>query len=151
MNYKTDCDQVRLVRERSQTLERNKLNGSHLARDYFRSIYEQNNDQINITESFYVLACSNDLTVLGWSKLSEGGLDSTVVDVRVLCKFAIETLCTRVFICHNHPSGNLVPSETDKRLTKKIKEALNMFDISLVDHVIITENDYFSFCDEGLI
>ena len=151
MNYKTDCDRVRLVRERSTTLERNKLNGSHLAKDYFRRIYEQNNDEINLTESFCVLTCSNDLTVLGWSKLSEGGLTSTVVDVRVLCRFAIETLCTRAFVCHNHPSGNLEPSATDKALTKKIKEALKMFDVELIDHIILTEDGHFSFSDEGLL
>lgn len=151
MNYKTDCDRVRLVRERSQTLERNKLNGSHLAKDYFRQVYRRNNDDLSVTESFYMLTCSNDLRVIGWYKLSEGGLDSTIVDIRVLCKIALESLCTRVFICHNHPSGNLEPSGTDKALTKKLKSGLGMFDIALVDHIILTEDGHFSFSDEGLI
>lgn len=151
MNYKTDNDRIRLVRERSETLERNKLNGSHLAKDYFRRIYEQNKDDIGVTESFYILTCSNDLSVIGWYKLSEGAITSTVVDVRVLCAIALKSLCTRVFICHNHPSGNLAPSHSDKALTKKIREALKMFDIELIDHIILTEDDHFSFSDRGLL
>ena len=85
------------------------------------------------------------------SQLSKGGLTATIVDVRLLFKRAFELATVGIIVCHNHPSGKLPPSNADKQITQKIKEAGNTLDIKLLDHLIITEKAYFSFADEGVL
>ena len=90
--------------------------------------------------------------VLGWINLSNGGTAGTIVDVKVIYAIALITNSSSVLLCHNHPSGNIQPSETDKNLTKVIFEAGKLFSISLLDHIIITaDKSYFSFADEGVL
>jgi len=81
--------------------------------------------------------------------LSRGGITATMVDVRLVFKKAIEISSVAIIICHNHPSGKLKASASDKELTQKIKESGEMLDIKLLDHLIITQKDYFSFADNG--
>lgn len=81
--------------------------------------------------------------------ISKGGMTGTVVDLRILFKLALEKQATGVILVHNHPSGKLLPSEADLQITKKIKEAGNIMDIAILDHLIITEYDYYSFADHG--
>ena len=100
-------------------------------------------------EEFWVLFLNNSNKVLAKHQVSKGGLTATVVDVRLLFKRALELASVAMIICHNHPSGKLTPSEADKQLTQKIKNAGLTLDIKLLDHLIITEKDYFSFADEG--
>ena len=102
-------------------------------------------------EEFWVLFLNNSNKVLAKNQISKGGLTATVVDVRLLFKRALELTSVGIIVCHNHPSGKLKPSNADKQLTHKIKEAGNTLDIKLLDHLIITEKAYFSFADEGLI
>lgn len=102
-------------------------------------------------EEFWVIYLNRSNRILEVFHLSKGGIDSTIVDVRVLCKKAIENLACQVVLCHNHPSGNIVPSEADKISTHKIIQALKLIDVKLVDHLIIFEQQYFSFVDQGLI
>ena len=102
-------------------------------------------------EEFWVLYLNNSNKVLSKQSLSKGGLTATLVDVRLLYKRALELACVGIIVCHNHPSGKLVPSEADKQLTQKIKEAGITLDIKLLDHLIITEKAYFSFADEGIL
>ncbi|HEX6428010.1 MAG TPA: DNA repair protein RadC [Niastella sp.] len=83
--------------------------------------------------------------------ISKGGITGTVADPRVILKKAILEDAVNLIICHNHPSGNLQPSRADQDLTKKLKEAAKMFDISLFDHIIVSENGYFSFADAGIL
>lgn len=83
--------------------------------------------------------------------ISKGGVTGTVVDLRILFKLALEKNATAVILVHNHPSGKLQPSEADISITKKIKEAGKIMDISILDHFIITEYDYYSFADNGLL
>lgn len=84
--------------------------------------------------------------------LSSGGITGTLVDVRILFANMLKSLTTAVILSHNHPSGNLRPSEPDKQLTQKIKKGGDYFDIKLLDHIILTpDGDYFSFADEGLL
>ena len=83
--------------------------------------------------------------------ISHGGITATVADPRVILKIAISNGATAIILCHNHPSGNLQPSKADEALTKKIKEAAVYMDIKLVDHIIVSEEGYYSFADEGLI
>ncbi|MCG1035724.1 RadC family protein [Polaribacter sargassicola] len=102
-------------------------------------------------EEFWVLFLNNSNKVLAKSQISKGGLTATVVDVRILFKRAFELSSVALIVCHNHPSGKLQPSNADKQITNKIKEAGNTLDIKLLDHLIITEKAYFSFADDGLL
>jgi DNA repair protein RadC len=102
-------------------------------------------------EEFWVLFLNNSNTVINMVQLSKGGLTGTVVDIRMLFKKAMELLSVAIIVCHNHPSGKLTPSEADKKLTQKIKVAGETLDIKLLDHLIITEKDYLSFADEGIL
>jgi len=83
--------------------------------------------------------------------VSKGGVSGTVVDTRVIFKSAIENLATSLILCHNHPSGNLKPSDADIKLTKKLRSAGETMEIPVLDHLIIAEKKFFSFADEGLI
>ncbi len=88
----------------------------------------------------------------GFYEVSNGGITGTLVDVRILFAVLLKSLTTAVILLHNHPSGTLKPSEADKRLTKKIKKAGELFDIKVLDHLILTpEGDYYSFADNGIL
>jgi DNA repair protein RadC len=102
-------------------------------------------------EEFWILFLNRSNRVIGRMKLSQGGVSGTVTDVRIVMKKAIEYLASGIIVCHNHPSGNLNPSESDTKITQKIKDAGNIMDIQLLDHLIISDKDYYSFADNGLI
>jgi DNA repair protein RadC len=102
-------------------------------------------------EEFWILFLNRSNRVISRMKLSQGGISGTVTDVRLAMKKAIECLASGIIVCHNHPSGNLNPSESDSKITQKIKEAGNLLDIQLLDHLIISDRDYYSFADNGLI
>ena len=84
---------------------------------------------------------------VGYAKISQGGIVGTVVDLKIIAKYCIDSLCSSVILAHNHPSGNLTPSMQDKQITKKIKDGLNLLEITTFDHLIITEESYYSFSD----
>ncbi len=102
-------------------------------------------------EEFWILFLNRSNKVINTMKLSQGGISGTVTDVRIVMKKAIEYLASGIIICHNHPSGNLNPSESDTKITQKIKEAGALMDIQLLDHLIISDKDYYSFADNGLL
>jgi DNA repair protein RadC len=102
-------------------------------------------------EEFWILFLNRSNRVIDRMKLSQGGISGTVTDVRMVMKRAIEFLASGIIVCHNHPSGNLNPSESDSKITKKIKEAGNLMDIQLLDHLIISGKEYYSFADNGLL
>ncbi len=102
-------------------------------------------------EEFWILFLNRSNRVMNRIKLSQGGVSGTVTDVRIVMKKAIENLASGIIVCHNHPSGNLSPSESDTRITQKIKEAGALMDIQLLDHLIISDKDYYSFADNGLL
>jgi len=102
-------------------------------------------------EEFWVIFMNRSNTVIKAECISRGGISGTVVDVRLVLKPAIECLASSVILAHNHPSGNLKPSQEDISLTKKIKEAAKLMDILLQDHIIVGDNNYLSLADEGLI
>lgn len=101
-------------------------------------------------EEFWVLFLNNSNNVITKSQLSKGGISGTIVDVRLVFKLAMENGATGLILCHNHPSGNLTPSDADKQITKKIKQAGESLDVKVLDHLIITESKYYSFVDEGI-
>jgi DNA repair protein RadC len=102
-------------------------------------------------EEFWIVYLNNSNKVLHKEQLSKGGLTGTLVDVRMVFKKGIELFSTAIILCHNHPSGKLQPSQADKSITSKLKLAGETLDIKVLDHLIITENAYFSFADENLI
>ncbi len=102
-------------------------------------------------EEFWILLLDNSNKLIYKYQISKGGLVATLVDPRVIFKTALEHSATGVILCHNHPSGSLKASETDISITYKLKEAGDYLDIKILDHIIITENEYFSFRDEGLL
>ncbi|MDI9258046.1 RadC family protein [Flavobacterium sedimenticola] len=101
-------------------------------------------------EEFWVLYLNNSNKVIYKAQLSKGGITGTVVDIRLLFKTALEKGATSIILAHNHPSGKLMASDADKDITKKLKFAGDQLDIKVLDHVIITENGYWSFQDEGI-
>lgn len=102
-------------------------------------------------EEFWMLLLNRANKVIKTELIGRGGVTGTVADIRLIMKSAVEQLASSVIIAHNHPSGNLRPSDSDLHLTKKVKEAAQLFDIQLVDHLIIGNSSYFSFADEGLL
>ncbi len=126
------------------------IKASTVAAEVF--IENWNQDTININETFKLMLLNNSNKVKGIFELSKGGITGTLVDVRILFAIVLKTLSTAIILGHNHPSGNLKPSESDKKLTQKIKKASEMFDVKLLDHIIISPyGDYFSFADEGVL
>ena len=102
-------------------------------------------------EEFWVLFLNRSNKVINRMKLSQGGISGTVTDVRIIMKQALEYLASGIIVVHNHPSGNLNPSESDSKITAKIKDAGNLMDIQLLDHLIISDKNYFSFADNGVL
>lgn len=108
-------------------------------------------DDIEIFESFFIILLNRVNNTIGYVKISQGGTAGTVVDLKLIAFYAIETLSSSVILVHNHPSGNTKPSDADKTITKKVNEGLSLFDINVLDHVILSKESYFSFADEGIL
>ena len=103
---------------------------------------------LKVSSSF----CSTEtIPPIGYAKISQGGIVGTVIDATIIAKYCVEALATSVILAHNHPSGGLVPSQQDKDITRKIKDTLKIFDCNVLDHIILTEDSFFSFADEGLM
>jgi DNA repair protein RadC len=125
-----------------------KITSSRSAADFIRQFYA---DDLEIYESFFILLLNRNNITTGYAKISQGGTAGTVVDVKIVAKYAVDSLSSGVILAHNHPSGNKQPSEADKHITTKTKEALKFLDVSVLDHIILTADDYFSFSDESLM
>tara|TARA_R100001369_G_scaffold92904_2_gene141330 strand:+ start:5476 stop:6174 length:699 start_codon:yes stop_codon:yes gene_type:complete len=102
-------------------------------------------------EEFWIVFLNNSNAVLQAGQLSKGGITGTLVDVRLVLKQALELGAVGLILAHNHPSGTLKPSEADKQITKKLKVASEALDIKVLDHIIITQKEYFSFADENIL
>ena len=133
-------------RNQSEALDNGQIKGSRDAADYLRP-------EIGdlAYEEFWVLFLNRQNKVIDKRKLSQGGMTGTVIDVRLVLKLALEKHATSMIFCHNHPSGNLDPSDADKKITKQLKEAAAVMEIPVIDHLIVTQAGYFSFADEGLL
>jgi DNA repair protein RadC len=134
-------------RQLSSALEKPQINSSRDSYNILVTYFLNKN-----AEEFYVLFLNTNNRLVSVQSVSNGGITSTVVDSRIIFKKALElSTVTQIIIAHNHPSGNCTPSEADKKLTQKIKEAGQFIDIKLLDHIIVGANQYFSFADEGLL
>lgn len=102
-------------------------------------------------EEFWILYLNNSNKILHKAQLSKGGITGTLVDVRIVMKQALELGAVALILAHNHPSGTLIPSKADKEITQKLKTASEALDIKVLDHLIITQKDYFSFADNTIL
>jgi DNA repair protein RadC len=102
-------------------------------------------------EEFWILLLNRSNKVIDKFMASKGGITGTVIDVRSIMKNGVEKVATSMILCHNHPSGNLTPSDADLQITRKLKDAGKIMDIQVLDHLIITQNGYFSFADNGVL
>lgn len=125
-----------------------KISKSSEGYDLIRNFY---GDDIEIFESVFALFLNNANNTIGYAKISQGGINGTVVDVRIIAKYAVESMATAVIVAHNHPSGKTSPSEQDDKITKELKVGLKTLGIHLIDHLIITKNSYYSYKDESKI
>ena len=133
-------------RNHSDILEMDKITGSKDVARFFRPII---GDLPH--EEFWALFLNRQNRIIDKQRLSQGGLTGTVIDVRLVLKLALEKHATSLIFAHNHPSGNLDPSDADKKITRQLKESAKIMDIPLIDHLIITQGGYYSFADEGIL
>ncbi len=145
----TDCRVAEIqLKYKPQPLTESIRNSVDLHKFLISRVYDD--ETIGYKETFKVLLLNNHNKIIGYTTISEGGLTSTVVDVRVVMQTTLITNATSIILTHNHPSGNTTPSGHDDSLTKKIKAACELMDIRLLDHIIVTPFDsYYSYCDEG--
>ena len=102
-------------------------------------------------EEFWVILLNRKNKIIGKQLIGRGGISQTTADIRLIFKVAIDKLASGIILCHNHPSGNLNPSQADTNLTKQVKQAADIFTIILLDHIIIGDSNYYSFADNGLV
>ena len=116
---------------------------------FVRKVFPE--DTIELQEHFYALYLNRRHRILGYYRVSVGGINGTVADVRLIMAAAIKSASSAIVLVHNHPSGNLRPSDADIDLTKKVKQSAALLDIQVLDHIILTKDAYFSFTDEGFM
>jgi DNA repair protein RadC len=131
-------------RKAADIVQEKKVRSSSDVYEIFHSLLSDLNH-----EEFWVLYLNRSNKIVSRQRISQGGISGTITDVRLIMKTAIELLASSIVVCHNHPSGNREPSEADIRITGKIKEAAAFFDITLLDHIIVTDSGYYSFADNG--
>lgn len=122
-----------------------KITSSHLMANYLRQIWH---DDMSVIESFYAIYLDRANNIKGVALISTGGTNGTICDIKLIFKYAVDLLAEAIILSHNHPSGNNQPSEQDKQTTKKIQTVANCLGVSILDHIIMTEENYFSFADE---
>lgn len=139
---------IAAVNEPEGSFSRQKIGSSMDAANYCRQFFS---DDILIYESFFIMLLNRANEVIAWAKISQGGVVGTVCDPKIILKYVVDSLACGIILCHNHPSGTTRPSDADKFTTNKLKEALNLVDSQVLDHIILTEDSYFSFADDGLL
>jgi len=133
-------------RHASMPLEKTLIRSSRDIAEYVRTMIKDYGHEV-----FAVIFLNQANKINHFEIISKGGITGTVADPRIILRKALDAEATSIILCHNHPSGNLRPSRADEELTGKIKEAARYFDIKVMDHLIVSEQGYFSFSDEGLI
>ncbi|MEN8118466.1 MAG: DNA repair protein RadC [Bacteroidota bacterium] len=133
-------------RKEAEVFDKMKITGSKDAADFFQPVLNDLNH-----EEFWVMLLNRGNKIIDTFMVSQGGISGTVIDVRLILKIALEKMASSIILCHNHPSGNLQASDADLKITRKIKDAAEIMDISVLDHLIIGQNSYLSLADEGLL
>ena len=148
IEYKSFAKEIKVVYNVKDTVLKAKINS---ARDLYEFLKDMWPVDICHKEAAMAVYLNRANNTIGYSTLSMGGIVGTVIDLKVLLQEALLCNASNIIVAHNHPSGNLTPSESDKTITAKIKAACKIMDIDLLDHVIFTEESYFSFGEEGLL
>ncbi|MGG5577766.1 JAB domain-containing protein [Myroides sp. C15-4] len=138
-----------IYKSKVKVSERPRIDSSYSAFEVALKAWDEN--KIELLEQFNVLMLSNNNRVLGVLEISSGGITGTVVDLRLIFAALLKAKATAFILVHNHPSGKLQPSDADRQITQKIKQASQILDIALLDHLIITSESYYSFADEGVL
>jgi len=144
---KSVVGEVQLSYSKTQEIHTNKIKSSEDIVAFIREIFPV--EQINHREYAYSIFLDRANQILGYFMISAGGISGTIIDPRIVFQSALLANASAIIIFHNHPSGNLNASKADVEITIKISKAGKFLDITLLDHIIITENGYFSFSDEG--
>lgn len=129
--------------------DRPKIQSSKDAYLIFLTYWDQ--DKIELVEEFRMLLLNNDHRVLGICPLSKGGMNAAIVDPRLVFIAALKAAASAIILCHNHPAKHMIPSLQDEQITKQLKEAGKLLNIKVFDHLIICDEGYYSFADEGLL
>lgn len=141
-------NEIKLSYSRKGNCERS-ISTSMDAVEVFRAHFDA--EEMDYRESFFALYLNQANKVLGIKKISESGISSTLVDVRIVMQAALLCNASGIIVAHNHPSGNLTPSSADIHMTMQIKEAAKVLGFSLLDHVILTSDSHFSFANNGMM
>lgn len=144
--YKGNTPELCIGRKKSDA-PKVKLTSAAQGYEFFKQIWDE--DTLCYSESFMCIFLNRNMTTIGWMKVSSGGLDSCIVDVRMILGAALKCGASAIMMAHNHPSGNLTPSTADDKITNKCKLACDIMDIALVDHMIVTDEGFYSYANEG--
>ena len=125
------------------------ITNSKAANSLIREMYQHTSSEVELKEYFFIVLLNRANEVIGYHKLSEGGICATLVDIRIAFATALKSLAVGMLLVHNHPSGNLKPSQQDIKLTKDFCKAGDLLEIKILDHLIISVEGYYSFADEG--
>jgi DNA repair protein RadC len=136
------------LRKNQTDFPKMKIKDANDSSEFIKQFYQ---GDIEIYESFFLLLLNNSNQTIGYAKISQGGVTSTVVDVKIIAKYVVDSLATGIILAHNHPSGNLNPSTADINITSKVKEAMKLFDVAVLDHIILTADSFYSFANNGLM
>ncbi|SKA32772.1 DNA repair protein RadC [Chitinophaga eiseniae] len=136
-------------RPKIKAADRVAINGSKEANDIFRANW--NEDTINLQEQFKILLLDAGSRVIGIVQISSGGTTCTVADPRLIFAAALKAGAKKIILAHNHPSGSLLPSADDKRLTEKLVHGGRLLEIEVIDHLILAWDGHYSFCENGLM
>ena len=148
MNIDYKVGEVKLS-YKPKNISKYKVTSSEDAYKYLLSTYKKGT--ICYKEYFKVLFLNQANQIIGYTLISGGGLTETTADVRLIFQAALLTNSVALILAHNHPSGNLKPSPEDIRLTKQVREASNFMRIKVLDHIILSDTEYYSFADEGML
>lgn len=148
-NWKTVSEIDLVYKTKVKNCERPHVTSSKYAYTLLKDSWDPG--KIEFLEQFKVLLLNHSNRVLGIYEASSGGITGTVVDIRLLFAAALKASAVGLIIAHNHPSGTLIPSDPDKQITRKIAQVGELLDIRLLDHIIVTSENYYSFADEGAL
>lgn len=145
--YKINLCEYKLICKEVETpYKRIKITDARDVADYVRPFISET---LMAFETFMIIGLNKANNTVGWGIVSQGGLSNVLVDMRILMKIAFDMCCNSIILCHNHPAGTLQPSEEDRALTRRVASACELVDLRLLDHVIITKEDYYSFANHG--
>jgi DNA repair protein RadC len=146
--YKSNLPEI-TIKYKTGEQKKSKISSSKDCYNVLKDLF--NTDTIEYCEEMILILLNRNNATLGWYKVSQGGISGTICDPKIIFTVALQTGASSIILAHNHPSGNLTPSQSDINLTKKIKEAGKILDISVLDHLIVSSNGYKSLADDGYI